>query len=152
MTLVGEFEALLVAVTVPDSEPVVVGAKNTLNAVLCPADKEMGSVMPLREKFVEAVTCEIETAELPVLVSVTVCDALVVPVVVIGKVSEVGEAESVRMGDVLVPESRMFSEEVGALLESVRVAEKVVADVGVKPTVNGEEAPGAIVRGSARRE
>src|SRR5215469_8553485 len=96
--VVGEFEALLVAVTVPESEPVVV------------------------------------------------------PVEVVGKVSEVGEAESARMGDTLVPESGMFSEEGDALLESVRVAEKVVADVGVKPTVNGEEAPGAIVRGSARRE
>ena len=152
LMVVGEFEALLVTVTVPESVPVVVGAKNTLKAAFCPADREMGSVMPLTEKFVEPVTCEIETAELPVLVSVTVCDALVVPVVVVGKVSEVGEAESVRMGDVLVPESRMFREEVGALLESVRVAEKVVADVGVKPTVNSEEAPGAMVRGSARPE
>jgi hypothetical protein len=150
--VVGEFEALLVAVTVPESKPVVVGAKNTLKEVLWPADTEMGSIMPLTVKFVVAVTCEIETAELPVLLSVTVCDALVVPVEVVGKVSEVGEAESARMGDTLVPESGMFSEEGDALLESVRVAEKVVADVGVKPTVNGEEAPGAIVRGSARRE
>jgi len=149
---VGEFEALLVTVTVPESEPVVVGAKNTLKAVLWPADKEMGSIMPLTVKFVVAVTCETETAELPVLLSVTICDALAVPVEVVGKVSEVGAAESTRVGDVLVPESGMFSEEVDALLESVRVAEKVVGDVGVKATLNGEEAPGAMVRGSARPE
>jgi len=141
LIVVGEFEALLVTVTVPESVPVVAGAKNTLKAVLCPADKEMGGKIPLTEKLAGAVTCEIETAELPVLVSVTVCDALVAPVVVVGKASELGEAESVRMGDVPAPESGMVSEEVGALLESVRVAEKVVADVGVKATVNSEEAP-----------
>jgi hypothetical protein len=141
LIVVGEFEALLVTVTVPESVPVVAGAKNTLKAVLCPADKEMGGKIPLTEKFVGAVTCEIETAELPVLVSVTVCDALVVPMVVLGKVSEAGETESVRIGAVPVPEIGMISEEVGALLERVRVAEKVVADVGVKATVNSEEAP-----------
>jgi hypothetical protein len=152
LTVVGEFEALLVMVTVPESAPVVVGANSTLNPVVWPAAREMGSVKPVTVKFADGVICEMETAELPVLVRVTLCEALVVPMVVVGKLSEVGEAERVSTGAVPVPESGTLNEEVGALLASVRMAEKVLAEVGVKPTLNGEEAPGAMVRGRASPE
>ena len=134
--------ALLTTLTLPVRLPAVSGANATFIVADWLGIKMMPGVMPLVLNPVPVtVTPEIVTAELPVLVSVTVCDALVAPVVVVGKASELGEAESVRMGDVPAPESGMVSEEVGALLESVRVAEKVVADVGVKATVNSEEAP-----------
>jgi hypothetical protein len=72
LIVISELEALLATVAVPEREPVVVGAKNTLNEVLWPAAREMGTVMPLMVKFVDGVICEIETAELPVLVKFTV--------------------------------------------------------------------------------
>ncbi len=121
--VVGELEALLVTVTVPERLPVVVGAKITLKVVDCPADKETGRVRPLTEKFVDAVTCEMETTELPELVRVTLCDALEVPVVVEGKLKEVGEAERVRIGETAEPDIGTIADGVGELLASVRLAE-----------------------------
>jgi hypothetical protein len=72
--------------------------------------------------------------------------------VVDGKLSELGDAERVRTGEVPVPESGRLNEEVGALLTSVIVAEEALAVLGVNPTVKGEDAPGARVNGSAKPE
>lgn len=47
-TVVGEFAALLVTVTVPEKLPVVVGAKTTLKAVDCPAESVRGRAKPVR--------------------------------------------------------------------------------------------------------
>ena len=152
LIVVGELEALLATVTVPEREPAVVGTKNTLNEVHWPAAREMGTVMPLMVKFVDGVICEIETAELPVLVKFTVWEVLAVPMLVDEKPSEVGDAERVRTGEVPVPESGRLSEEVGALLTSVSVAEEGLAVLGANPTVKGEEPPGATVNGRAKPE
>jgi hypothetical protein len=69
-----------------------------------------------------------------------------------GKLSEVGDAERVRTGEVPVPESGTLNEEAGALLTSVSVAEEGLAALGANPTVKGEEPPGATVSGSAKPE
>jgi hypothetical protein len=55
LTVVGEFEAVLVTVTVPESEPVVVGAKSTLNEVVWPGAREMGTLAPETVKFADGV-------------------------------------------------------------------------------------------------
>jgi hypothetical protein len=108
--------------------------------------------MPVAEKELpDTLTWERETAELPVLVNVTVCVAML-PVFIVAKLREVGEAERVRMGEVPIPERGTVSDEVGALLVSRRLAEKLLVDEGVKPTVKEEEPPGSIVRGSVSPE
>jgi len=68
----GEFAALLLTNKLPLTEPVAVGAKFTLNVVLCPAPKLSG-VNPLIVKPAP-VTLSLETFTLvlPVLVNVTV--------------------------------------------------------------------------------
>ncbi len=70
---VGEFVALLATDTLPLTAPAAVGAKFTLNVVLCPAVKLSGAVSPLAVKPApETLSCEMLTLELPVLVRVTV--------------------------------------------------------------------------------
>ena len=152
LMVVGEFEALLVTVTVPESAPAVAGSKCTLNEVVCPCANGSGKDTPLTVKFADALTAEIVTVEFPVLVRVTACDALLFPVAVDGKLREVGEAESVRTDAIPDPDSTTPVEEVGVLLVNVKVAENALAEVGVKPTVNGHEVPGASVSGSDRPE
>jgi len=152
LILVGELEALLVMVMVPERAPAVFGVKTTLKEVDWPAARDSGAVMPEVEKGPpETLTWEMETAELPVLVKVTVCVALL-PVFTVAKLRELGEAERVRTGEVPVPERETLSGEVGSLLVSKRLAEKLLAEEGVKPTVKEEEAPGGIVRGSVSPE
>jgi len=70
----------------------------------------------------------------------------------VAKLRELGEAERVRTGEVPVPERETVRGEVGTLLVSERLAEKLPAEEGVKPTVKEEEAPGGIVRGSVSPE
>lgn len=67
------FDPSEVMVTVPLAAPAVVGAKVTVNVVLCDAFSVRGAVMPLSVKpapLTEA--CEISTLDPPVLVKVTV--------------------------------------------------------------------------------
>lgn len=92
--VVGELVALLVTVTLPVTLPVAVGANATLNDVDCPAASVRGSERPVTLNPVP-VTLSFErvTLALPVLLSVTVCVALV-PVVTLPKLSEVDDAES----------------------------------------------------------
>jgi hypothetical protein len=146
--VVGELEALLKLVMVPERLPVVVGAKITLKDVDWPAARDKGTVMPVAEKELPAtLTWEMETAELPVFVNVTFCVAML-PVLTVPKLRVVGEAEMVRLGKTPVPERDTVSGDVGALLISERLARKLLAEEGLKPTVNVEEPPGSIVRGS----
>ena len=56
VTVVGELEALLVTVTVPESVPEAAGAKITLNVVDCPAARETGREMPEIVKLADAAT------------------------------------------------------------------------------------------------
>jgi len=98
-----------------------------------------------------ALTCEIETLEFPALEIVTLCVALV-PVVRLPKVSDVGDAESCRMLEMPVPVSGTTSGELGVLLTSVMLPEKLLAEAGAKPTVNEAEPPGATESGKANPE
>ena len=70
--VVGEFVALLVAVTLPVTLPVAAGAKVTFKVVVCPGVRVVPTGTPLALKPApETVMFEIATLELPEFVSVT---------------------------------------------------------------------------------
>src|SRR5437879_7799669 len=80
--MVGELVALLTSETLPVAVPAVVDAKTTLKLAVCPAAKVSGAVRPLALKpLPETLICEMLTLELPGLVRVTVCGALLLPTV-----------------------------------------------------------------------
>lgn len=148
----GEFEALLVTVTLPVRLPVLVGSKTALKDADCPAASVMGRVTPDVEKPVPlAAIFEILTLALPVFVNVTVCVVLVF-VVTLPKLTDVGEAESVTTEATLVPAKATTTGEVGELFVSERLALKLLAEAGVKLTVKLEEAAGANVSGTVSPE
>jgi hypothetical protein len=74
----------------------------------------------------------------PLLVRVTFCEAVVVPRLVVAKVSEVVESEAT--GPVPVPESETEGAMPGALLVTVRVAVRAPRAIGVKVTLMVQEA------------
>jgi hypothetical protein len=89
------------------------------------------------------------TAELPVLVSVTLCVLLALRVW-LPKFSDVVLGVSCRTGDNPVPLSAIVVGEAGALLNSERLVAELTADAGVKLTVKIADFPGASVIGKAR--
>ena len=101
----------------------VVGSKITLIDVDCPAARDRGSdIAAVVKPFPLAVTCEIDTAALPVLAMVTLSieDA---PVFKLPKLKEVGLAESCSTCEIPVPLRAMLVGEVGALLTKFSVPE-----------------------------
>jgi hypothetical protein len=92
--------------------------------------------------------CEIETLEFPVLEIATLCVALV-PVVRLPKLSDVGDAESCKAEATPDPLRGILKAGFVALFVSVRVPERLPAEVGVKPTLNDAEPPGATETGKA---
>jgi hypothetical protein len=88
------------------------------------------------------------TAELPVLVSVTLWVLLVLRVS-LPKLSDVVLGVSCRTGAIPLPLSAIMLGDVGALLTSVRLLAELTPDVGVKLTVNIVDFPGASVIGKA---
>ena len=146
----GELVALLVTVTLPERLPVVAGSNVTVKEVDCPAARARGGVKPETVKPAPAsVSCEMVTPAFPVLAKVTVCVALV-PVVRLPKLSEVGEGVIWRVGETPEPARATTSGELGALLTSVRLPVKLLAEAGVKPTEKANEVPGATESGTAR--
>ena len=134
--MAGEFAALLVTVTLPDTSAAVVGVKTTLRFAVWPAPMVTGGVRPLVVKSApETLIWEMLTLELPVLVSVTVC-VLLLPKATFPKLKEVGLAESCRIGATPVPLRTIVVGDVGALLTRERVPVALPATVGVKLTVN----------------
>ena len=90
----GEFVALLVIVTAPESGPVMAGANVVVNVLVCPAAIVNGNAAPLTVNPAPlALICVTVTLEFPVFVSVTLCVALV-PVVRLPKLSDAGIAVS----------------------------------------------------------
>lgn len=85
------------------------------------------------------------------LVSATVWVALV-PVVKLPKLSEVGDAESCRVGVTPVPESATTNGELGELFTSVRLPEKLPAEAGAKLTAKEDVPPGGTESGRASPE
>jgi len=140
---------LLTTVTLPARLPVEAGANVTLNEVDWPAARLSGSAM---EEVVKpaplALICEMETPEFPVFEIVTLWLALV-PVARLPKASDAGETESCKMLEMPVPPSGTTSGEFGALLMSVMLPEKVLAEAGTNPTLKEAEPPGATESGKA---
>jgi len=146
----GEFAAVLTTDAVPVALPATVGVNATPKLADCPADNVTSGAEPLRLNPVPAtLTWEMLTAELPVLVSVTLCVALALRVS-LPKLSEVVLGVSCRTGASPPPLSGIVVGEVGALLTSVRLLEELAPDVGVKLTMNVADFPGATVNGKAR--
>ena len=101
----GELVALLLTTTVPETLPVVVGAKATANDVAWPGERVRGSVrLDTVKPPPVTLSEESETLEFPVLVSVTVRVALV-PVVRLPKLRDVGDALSCSVAATVVPET-----------------------------------------------
>jgi len=146
----GELVALLTTATLPERLPVEAGANATLKVVDCPAASVTGSVIPLVLKPAPvALICEMETLEFPVLEIVTLCAALE-PTVRLPKLSDAGDTESCSVAATPVPLRGIASDEVGALLISVMLPEKVPAEAGAKPALNETAPPGAMERGTVR--
>src|SRR5258705_1486078 len=142
----GEFAALLFTNTLPVTEPVAVGAKFTLNVVLCPAPKLSG-VNPLIVKPApETLSEETFTLVLPVLLNVTVW-LLLLPTFTFPKLKLLGPAASWLVAFTPVPLSAMLVGELEALLISERFPVALLAAEGAKLTVNAADLPGATVSG-----
>jgi len=71
LILVGEFAALLVMVTVPDTLPVLEGAKATGRLAVCPGLRTLPDMLVALKPGPETLMLEIVTLELPELVKVT---------------------------------------------------------------------------------
>jgi hypothetical protein len=118
----GELEAVLLTVAVPVRLPAEAGENSMPNEVACPAASVTGKEMLVCEKPVpETEILDTDTLALPLFVKVTVCVEFV-PVVRLPKFMDVGDAESVRTGATLVPDSETTTGDVGELLINERFA------------------------------
>ena len=148
----GELVALLVMLTLPEKLPLVVGANVALREVACPGASVRGNANPeLLNPVPLMLICERDTLELPEFVSVTLCVA-VAPVVMLPKLSEVGDALSWTTGETPAPARETITGELGVLFTSVRLPEKLPAARGLKPTVNAEDPPGRTESGNVSPE
>jgi hypothetical protein len=140
------FEAFEVTVTVPLNVPADVGAKVTLNDVLCPGVKVTGGVIPeILNPVPAAVAAEIVTLAPPVFVTVSVWLEFC-PTVILVKVRLVGDA--VRVPDVTaVPVKGTAKLGFEAFEVTVTVPLNVPVDVGANVTVNDVLCPGVSVTG-----
>ena len=142
-------EPLEVMLTLPLAAPLTVGAKRTVNDVLCPAVSVKGRVSPLVLNPVPlADAAEIVRLDPPVLVNVS--DKLeLLPVWTLPKAREVGFAVSVPCVTP-VPESAMlrFGFEPLEVMLTLPLAAPLV--VGAKTTVNDVLWPAVKVRGNVR--
>ena len=96
-----------------------------------------------------ALTCEMVTEELPVFVSVTLCDALL-PTMMLLKLRLGGFADRVNVAAKPEPLKGICEGEFGALLVIVSVPETLPVVVGAKLTVRVVVAPGLMLKGSVR--
>jgi hypothetical protein len=140
---------LLLTNTLPLTDSAAVGAKFTLNVVLCPAPRVSG-VRPLILKAApETLSEETFTLALPVLVNVTVW-LLLLPTVTFPKLNLVGLVESCIVAGTPVPLSAMLVGELGALLMSETMPVTPPATAGAKASVKFDLCPGLRVRGRAK--
>lgn len=143
---------MLVTVTLPEKLPVVVGANVTLKELDCPAARVRGSAKPAAlNPALLMLICETDTLELPVFAKVTFCVPLM-PVVMLPKLSEAGDAVSWATADTPVPAKETTSGELSVLFTSVRLPERLLAEAGVKLMVKAEEPPGGTENGNASPE
>jgi hypothetical protein len=145
----GEFVAVLVTVTPPERLPVVTGANVTLKEVDWPAARLTGSEKPVALNPAPlSLICEMDTPELPVFAKVTVCAELV-PVVIFPKLNDAGVGVICSTDEAPDPERETTDGEFGELFISVKLPEKLLAALGVKPTVNADVPPGGTDIGAA---
>jgi hypothetical protein len=135
-------EALSVMLRVPVRVPEAVGLKVTLMLQLAPAATELPQLSvsaksPLAEILV------IVKLTVPVLVSVTVCAALVVPTVWLANVNEEAERLTVVVGAVPVPVRLTVCGLPEALSVMLKVPVRVPEAVGVKVMLMVQLAPAA---------
>ncbi len=148
----GELVALLVTVTLPERLPAVAGVNDTLKEVDCPAERVSGSAGAVSMNPAPlSLIADMDTLALPVFVKVTLCFVLV-PVVMLPKLSELGLAASWRIVDTPVPARATTSGELDELFTSVRLPERLLAEAGLKLTVKAEEPPGGTESGNAKLE
>lgn len=144
------FDPSEVMVTLPLAAPAVVGAKLTLNVVLCDAFRVRGAVMPLSVNPAPLIdAAEISTLDPPVLVKVTVCKDCC-PIVTLPKFSLVGLNDSCPedvVDEVPTPLSGSCITEFDALLVIDSVALNVPAAAGENVMLIGALCPAAMVSG-----
>jgi hypothetical protein len=150
VTVVGEFPAVLVIFSVPVAAPDAVGVNVTLRVRPWPAFNVIGRVVPEDANGPEMVTAlTVIEPELLLFVSVTFCVPLL-PTVSLPKLSELGLAESCRVGTTPVPLSAIAVGDVGASLVNDRLPVPLPEVEGAKLTVIVPEPPAATVIGSDR--
>ena len=136
--LCGLFPALSVMEIAPVSVPIVVGLNVTVNVQLAPAATLFPQLFvwlngPVNETF------EMLRIPRPVLVSVAVCDALVVKTTCVEKISLVGA--SVTAGNTPTPESATTCGLLGALSVNVRLPVMLPALPGIQNRFTVQAAP-----------
>jgi hypothetical protein len=129
-----------VMVRAPDSDPEAVGA-NLTPTWQVPLIAMLEQVLLVTPKCAPTATEDTANTRLPVLVSVSVCEALTCPCCVDGKLKLVGEGVPVPCSP--VPERLLDMVPAPVLTDSVPV--RVVLAVGVNDTVQVHELPGAKV-------
>ena len=146
------FDAFEVTVTVPLKVPADVGANDTVNDVLCPGVSVTGGVVPeMLNPVPAAVTAEIVVLVPPVLVTVSVWLEFC-PTVTFVNVRLVGNG--VRTAGVPTADPVKGIDKLGfeAFELTVTVPTKLLAEVGVKVTVNDVLCPGVSVTGGVMPE
>jgi len=138
---------LTCTLTAPDVEPAVVGFEVTVTVQLAPAAND-----PMEQLFVCAkgplTVIDVSVIAAPEsLVSVAVCDALVLPIVVAANVREPGENN--RDPVVPVPVSVAVCGLLAALSLNVIVSFFAPGDVGLNSSETVQEVPPASVDGEA---
>jgi hypothetical protein len=140
------FDAFDVTVAVPGNVPAEVGAKVTVNVVLCPAVNVTGGVIPeMLNPVPDAATAEIVALAPPVLVSVSVW-LEVCPTVMFVYVKLVGDTVKVAWVTA-VPLKGIDKLRFDAFDVTVAVPGNVPAEVGAKVTVNVVLCPAVNVTG-----
>lgn len=147
--LIGEFVALLVTVTVPDTVAADPGVKVTPRVAVCPAPIICPAATPdALNPAPVALTVPIVTVELPLFVSVTLCE-LLLPTATLGNVRLDALAPSKNEGTTPVPDSGIVSGEPAALFTSDTDPETAPPLVGANATLKVVLLPPAIVAGVA---
>jgi hypothetical protein len=147
---VGELVALLLMVTLPLAAPAAEGANCTFTEVLCVGARVTAPV-PLRmeKPLPVALTPETATLELPVLVTVNPCEA-VLPSLTLPKLILAGLKLSVRVAATPVPLSATVAGMLEALLVMLTVPLTEPAEAGAYCTLKLALWPGVKVAGRLR--
>ena len=149
VTLFGEFPAVLVTVSVPVSAPAAVGEKFTLNDTLCPGFNVSGRLTPVNVNGpVQSIELTSIVLDVLLLVSVTLCEPLVVPMLSLPNARDVGLTESCGADATPLPLSAIAVGDVGALLATDKLPVTLPEVEGAKLTVIVPEPPAATVIGS----